>query len=260
MVSPGQPEATPEVKPKVLLNELSPFQRVIVVEEAGMRVLRFDALSGNDQSSFDPLHPDRVVFEYVRLAGLAVRLVKQPRRALVVGLGGGAFPRLLLGCDARLQVDVVELDPVVVDAARRFFDLPTSPRLQVYEGDGVSFLARVRAGYDIVLLAAFSGDGIPPSLTSKAFFHDARRALADGGVAVLNIALVSPAEMALIIERFADAFRGCVVVTGKAEENRILFGSRVPVSVDEVRLAAQRPTPALGYDAQADVDDVRPCP
>jgi spermidine synthase len=154
----------------------------------------------------------------------------------------------------------VVFDPVVVDAARRFFRLPTSPRLHVHTGDGVPFLARARAGYDIVLLDAFSAEGIPAALTSKAFFSDARRVLADRGVAVLNIALVSPPEMELITLRFAEAFPGCVVVTGKAEDNRVLFGARVPVSIDGVRVAALMSKPTLGYDAHADVEEIKPCP
>ena len=252
--------AGPTQQRQVLLDEHSAFQRVFVVEEDGLRVLRFDAVAGNDQSAFDPLRPDRVVFEYVRLAGLALRLVDKPQRALVVGLGGGAYPRLLLQQDARVVVDAVEIDPVVVDAARRFFRLPTSPRLHVHTGDGVPFLARARAGYDIVLLDAFSGEGIPAPLTSKAFFHDARRVLADRGVAILNIALVSDEQMELITRRFAEAFPGCVVVTGKKEDNRVIFGARVPVSVDGVRVAALMSKPALGYDAHADVEDIVPCP
>ncbi|MDP2343379.1 MAG: fused MFS/spermidine synthase [Deltaproteobacteria bacterium] len=251
--------AAPQAR-QVLLDERSAFQRVFVVEEDGLRVLRFDAIAGNDQSAFDPSKPDRVVFEYVRLAGLALKLVERPQRALVIGLGGGAFPRLLLSRDDKVVVDAVEIDPVVIDASRRFFRLPASPRLHVHTGDGVAYIARARAGYDIVLLDAFSAEGIPASLSSKAFFADARRVLAERGVAVMNLALVGPAEMELITQRFAEAFPGCVVVTGKAEDNRMLFGARVPVAIDGVRVAALMSSPVLGYDAHADVEEILPCP
>ena len=248
----------------VLFDERSPFQRVFVVEEDGHRILRFDDVAGNDQSSLDLKNKDRVVFEYVRLAGLATRLVRDPARALVVGLGGGAFPRLLVQRHPKIVVDVVELDPVVVDAARRFFDLPQTPRLQVHVGDGVDWLARARpagqAGYDVVLLDAFSGDGIPAPLSSKAFFDDARRVLADRGVAVLNIALVSDADADLITRRFSAAFPGCVVVTGKHEDNRVLFGARLPLDKDALRVAALTSSAFLPYDAHLDVDVIRPCP
>ncbi len=258
-VAPVHP-AEPALQRQVLLDERSAIQRVFVVEEDGLRVLRFDAVAGNDQSALDPHKPDRIVFEYVRLAGLALQLTPHPQRALVVGLGGGAFPRLLLGRDAKIVVDAVEIDAVVVDAARRFFRLPASPRLQVHTGDGVRFLARARAGYDIVLLDAFSGEGIPAALVSRAFFQDARRVLADGGVAVLNIALVGPQQMELITGRFAEAFPGCVIVSGKHEDNRVLFGSRGPVSVEGLRVAALLSSPTLGYDVHADIETIRTCP
>lgn len=244
----------------VLFDRASPYQRVFVVEEGGQRVLRFDDVAGNDQSAIDLADKNKVVFEYVRLAGLALRLAREPERALVIGLGGGAFPRLLLQQNSKVTVDAVELDAVVVDAARRYFDLPKTPRLQVHVQDGATFMARARAGYDVILLDAFSGDGIPPALSSKSFFQDTRRVLADRGLVVMNVALVSPDDMDLITQRFAQAFPGCVVVTGKAEDNRMLFGARHRVDSDGIRVAALTSSTFLPYDAHKDVEDIRPCP
>ncbi len=258
-----------ETAREVLFDGASPFQRVFVVEEGGQRVLRFDDVAGNDQSALDPANPDRVVFEYVRLAGLALRLVEQPRRALVIGLGGGAFPRLLLQQSPKIAVDAVEIDPVVVDVARRFFHVPRTPRLHIVTADGVLFLhdaAAPRTGtaktepWDIVLLDAFSGNGIPPALSSKSFFDDARAVLAERGVAVLNIALMLPADVELITGRFAEAFPGCVVVTGKNEDNRVLFGGRVPVDPEALRVAALTSVAHLPYDAHLDVESIKRCP
>jgi spermidine synthase len=112
----------------------------------------------------------------------------------------------------------------------------------------------------VILLDAFSGNGMPAALSSQAFFADARRLLADRGVAVLNIALVSPGEMELITRRFAEAFPGCVVVTGKAEDNRVLFGARHAIDPDGLRVAALTSSTFLPYDAHNDVEAIRRCP
>ncbi len=267
----------------VVFDKQSPYARVFVVDEDGLRWLRFDDVLGNDQSGIDPAHPDRVQFEYVRIAGLATALA-WPRsalsasssspsspsspssssssaaaRALVIGLGGGAYPRLLLQQHKAVVVDAVDIDPVVVDAARRFFALPTDPRLRVHVKDGAAFVASARAGYDVVLLDAFSGNSIPDALAGVGFFADVRRVLADRGVVVLNLALVSPEQMDVITARFAAVFAGCVVVRGKTEENRVLFGARAAVDVDALRAAALTSPAFLPYDAHKDVDTITRC-
>jgi spermidine synthase len=251
-------------------------QDVYVVEENGQRLLRFGAVDGNDQSALDPAHPERPAFEYVRLATLGTllkpastlssprasssSLTVPPRRALVVGLGGGAFPSWLVRHDPTIAVDVAELDPVVVDVARDFFFLPVSPRLAVHVADGAVFMARARAGYDVVLLDAFSGDGIPPALSSSGFFADTRRVLADDGIAMMNVALVSRDDTSEITRRFANAFPGCVVVRGRREDNVVLYGARRPLSTTQLHRVASLSLSTVGLDVLDDVGAVRTCP
>jgi spermidine synthase len=281
------------VERRVLFHRRSPVQDVYVVEENGQRVLRFGAVDGNDQSALDPAHPDRLAFEYVRLATLgtllrpasslasprapspsssspsspsslspssSLSLAVPPRRALVVGLGGGAFPSWLVRHDPTVRVDVAELDPVVVDVARDFFSLPVSPRLAVHVADGAVFMARARAGYDVVLLDAFSGDGIPPALSSSRFFADTRRVLADDGIVMMNVALVSRDDTSEITRRFANAFPGCVVVRGRREDNVVLFGARRPLSTTQLHRVASLSLTTVGLDVLDDVGAVRTCP
>jgi spermidine synthase len=282
---------------RVLFHERSPLQDVWVVEEDGERLLRFDRVDGNDQSALDPVDPHRLVFEYVRLATLGTLLAPAsstttsmpplpttaaaptaatptnteaaptaaaphqhfPSRALVIGLGGGAFPAWLVRQDPVIRVDVAEIDPVVVDVARRFFALPATPRLAVHTVDGAVFVARARAGYDLVLLDAFSGDGIPRALSTPAFFADVRRVLADDGVVMLNIALVTRDDAEGIARRFTHAFPGCVRVHSRREDNLVLLGARRPLSTTAVEQAVARAPALRGVDVAADIGTIRPC-
>ncbi len=58
---------------------------------------------------------------YHRLIGtLPVAVHPEPRRALVIGAGGGATAGAVAAFSADTAVDVVELSPAVVDAARQF--------------------------------------------------------------------------------------------------------------------------------------------
>ena len=75
-------------------------------------------LDGLHQAS---THPD--VLRFHRLIGaLPATLHPEPRRALVVGLGGGATPGALATVDG-VRVDIVELSEEVVRGARLFADV-----------------------------------------------------------------------------------------------------------------------------------------
>ncbi|HEY1100735.1 MAG TPA: fused MFS/spermidine synthase, partial [Myxococcota bacterium] len=239
------------------------FGDVFVVDEDGIRYLRFGHVDAADQSGIDPKQPSKVQFEYVRIAALALDrhdVPKPARRALVVGLGGGAFARLLIERVAHVAVDAVEIDPVVVDVARRWFALPITPRLQVHVDDGARFMTTAKAGYDVVLLDAFSGDDMPSALSTAAFFHDVHRVLADDGVVVMNVALIKDGAADAVTRRFAQTFPGCVVITAKTEENRILVGARTAQAAERWRSAAVRSPASLGFDVLKDVESFVACP
>ncbi len=102
---------------------------------------------------------------------------------LVLGLGAGIVPRLL---ETRgVTTDVVEIDPNVVEAARRFFGFHTKG--DVYVEDARVHLARSGKRYDYVLIDVFNGDGVPSHLVSREAFRAAKARLSErGGVLALN--------------------------------------------------------------------------
>ena len=86
----------------------------------------------------------------------------------------------------QLRLHAVELDPVVVDVAYRYFELPRDPRLQVDVGDGRRFLAGNEKRWDVIVIDAFFADSIPAHLVTQEFLALARSRLAPGGVVVTN--------------------------------------------------------------------------
>ena len=106
------------------------------------------------------------VFEYYRAFGDVLGRAPEARRVLVVGGGGCSFPKLVALERPCARVDVVEIDPCVVDAARRWFYVDEAARrmrdnggdLQLVCADGRAFLdAAPTASYDMIALDAFSG-------------------------------------------------------------------------------------------------------
>ncbi|HOX08744.1 MAG TPA: fused MFS/spermidine synthase, partial [Planctomycetota bacterium] len=140
---------------------------------------------------------------YTRVLNMGMAFNPQARRVLVVGLGGGSVPRQfceIYGKDMR--VDVVEIDPVVLDVAREHFgfrdgrDKSGADPYCAYVEDARQFI-RNGGGrfekYDLIILDAYSGGGqIPAHLVTREFLSQVRDRLADGGVLVSNI--ISPLE------------------------------------------------------------------
>ncbi|NOY46594.1 MAG: hypothetical protein GXP50_14260 [Deltaproteobacteria bacterium] len=82
------------------------------------------------------------------------------------------------------MTDVVEIDPNVLDAARRFFGFRAKGA--VYVEDARIHLARPGKRYDYVLIDVFNGDGVPAHMVSLEAFRAAKVRLSERGVLALN--------------------------------------------------------------------------
>ena len=154
------------------------------------------------------------VFEYYRAFGRLFELRPDARRILVIGGGGFAFPKLVAAEHPGVTADVVEIDPAVIRAARRWFFLDEAVALaragggdlRVICDDGRAFLERWDGGsphdagpsaghgprpgaapYDAVVLDAFVGAEPVRRLATVEALRAARRTLAPGGVLLANV-------------------------------------------------------------------------
>src|SRR5271167_2490705 len=96
----------------------------------------------------DLLRPERLVYGYERMMLVAFALVREPRSALLLGLGGGAMCRHLDAYVPDCAITVVERDPVVRALAKRHFHV-TRP---VIIDDAASVVIRERGAHDVVLV------------------------------------------------------------------------------------------------------------
>jgi spermidine synthase len=81
----------------------------------------------------------------------------------------------------------VEIDPAVVQAGQRFFDL-NLPNLHIAIEDGRYFLAHSARQYDVILVDAYNPPYIPFQLTTAEFFRQTRDHLTADGVLGINVA------------------------------------------------------------------------
>jgi len=109
-------------------------------------------------------------------------------RMLVIGDAGGTIPRAYGALYPQIQIDGVELDPVVTEAGRRYLGLADNPRLRTITADGRPFLASTAERYDIIVVDAYRQPYIPFYLATREFFSLAREHLRPGGLIALNVA------------------------------------------------------------------------
>ena len=171
----------------VIYEKASPYNTIIVTEDhKGMRTLLFET-GGGRQSVVKPGDPDHLELPYARTALAGLALCEEPRRMLVVGLGGGSLPMFLRKHYPAAAIDVAEIDPGVVDVAKQFFGFREDELTRAHVGDGRQFIENVRQGYDIIFLDAFGARDVPKHLTTQEFLLAVRRALVPSGVVVSNV-------------------------------------------------------------------------
>ncbi|KAH8904443.1 S-adenosyl-L-methionine-dependent methyltransferase [Coniochaeta sp. PMI_546] len=175
----------------------------------------------------EPIYGVFAMLEAVRLVVVPDSHQAQARAALVVGMGIGTTPAALVAHGVRTTV--VEIDPVVVEFAHRYFALP--PEEEEEEGgggllttvveDAVSF-ARRSAGeiagdegegrYDYIVHDVFTGGAEPVALFTLEFLSDLAALLRPNGVMAINyagdFALPPPA---VVVATVREIFPSCRV-------------------------------------------------
>ncbi|MDP6635999.1 MAG: fused MFS/spermidine synthase [Phycisphaerae bacterium] len=210
---------------KVLFEGKSKYNSsIMVVEDAkGVRKLIFD---NNDvqQSAVKLSNPDRLQLRYTRVMPVALAVVEKPKRILVVGLGGGSIPNFLHKRYPDTHIDVVDIDPMVVEVAKKYFGFREDKTLRVHVADGRAFIENCKKPYDIIFLDAYGAEDIPYALATREFLQAVRKAVTAKGVVVTNLMdAVSNRLYDSMVRTYIDVFDEVHVVDVRNSGNVILL-------------------------------------
>ena len=109
-----------------------------------------------------------------------------PKKILVIGGGDGGVVRELSKHPRIDTIELVEIDPMVVDACKRF--LPSvgvgfkDSRLRVYFDDGAQFVKNKENFYDVIIVDSTDPIGTGKKLFKKNFYDYCFRALKEDGL------------------------------------------------------------------------------
>jgi len=230
----------------------SPYGRIMIVDRKDERCLMFS--DEGEQTCMNVKNPDVVVHEYVRFMSAGLLFVRQAPRTLMVGLGGGALIRLLLPHDPGARMDVIELNPGVVQVAKDFFHVEPSDRLALHVGDGREYLKSSKDHWDLMWLDAYGEDYIPFPLTTIEFVKLLADHLEPDGAVVANIWYRNDKLFRSMLHTYHEVFPSMYVFKGIDSVNGIVVAMRgkSPPTCDAVMQRAK--SSAKGYGFSFDVE------
>ncbi len=174
-----------------VIHERESFYHHISVFEEGEAPHRRRMLA-LDSTQEGGMNPDtgELILAYQQYWKLA--LLRDPaevRSALFIGAGAFGMPENVSRDFPQAAVDVVEIDPQVIEVGREFFKLDDHPRVNAHAADARRFLHL--AGdrkWDMIFGDAYNGrHAIPSHLATREFFQLVSDHLETGGVYIMNI-------------------------------------------------------------------------
>ncbi len=240
---------------KVVFKKDDTFATVLVGQTAkGHRYMRIngkvDASNGSD-------------IETQILAGhMGPLLAKRPvKKVLLVGAGAAITAGSILAHDIE-RLDLVEISPAVIDAARLFgpdnrFALD-DPRCHVHIEDAKTFMALADTKYDLVVSVPSNPwvTGVS-GLFSKDFFDVVKQHLEPDGLIVQWVHTYESSEeiLKLILRTFRQSFPHSTTWLGP--QDLLFVGSRDELTIDPERMAERMQRQSVREDlARVDADDV----
>lgn len=172
---------------KIIFQKDSFYNHIIVSDDEVSRIrrLRFDKY---DQTAIYLKGAFESVHNITDMYHLTVVFASKLENILFIGGGGAVVPRNFYYDYSPINIDVVEIDPVVAYVSKRYFFFRPDNRLRLHIADGRKFIQKTEKKYDIIMIDVFnSASKIPFHMLTQEFFAEVKQAIGPDGVVALNI-------------------------------------------------------------------------
>jgi spermidine synthase len=177
------------------------------------------------ESAVDLSDPLKLVVPYTRTLYGGLFFQPEPKRVLMIGLGGAGFHRLFVAAFPTSLLHTIELDPKVVELCKTHLGFEPTEHTPVTTMDGRMFVKRNRESWDWIILDAFRGGYVPPHLKTEEFYRECAERLGPKGVFITN--LHSSSELYYSdIKTIAAVFPQVVLLATKDRGNVIAFAAK----------------------------------
>lgn len=219
------------------------YQQIHVYDvNKGRHPIRICRLDEGEHSSMylDLYDPRKLVLPYSRHYTLYKFFTPEMAHALIIGGGAYSLPKAFLRELPEVKVDVVEIEPVLYELAKKYFRLEENPRLRNYAEDGRRFLLKSQKKYDMIFSDVYFYS-VPAHLATQEFFSLARRKLNENGILILNIVgNLMPSKSAFAMSEMKTF--------------RTVFPNSYYIAVDAVDYPGPQNILFIGYNSDRKVD------
>jgi len=142
------------------------------------------------QSQLDFNDPLNLISPYSQAMLLSLVWQPQPKRIYCAGFAGGRIPTVLHHYFPQVQIECTEIEPLLIEIAKDFFDVPFDERFKVILQDGRDYLANQNPDvrYDIIFTDTIIGNGYTPyRLATQEFYQLCQTHLSENGVLAVNL-------------------------------------------------------------------------
>jgi spermidine synthase len=149
----------------------------------------------------------------------------------------------LRGCLPFVDIEVVELDPLVAELAKKYFGFSVDEQLKVHLGDGIKFVEHsvaanhsasngsARNSIKILVIDVDSSDlssGLscpPENFVEDPFLQKAKELLSEGGLFIINLVSRSSSVREMVVSRLKVVFEHLYSLQLEEDINEVLFAS-----------------------------------
>jgi spermidine synthase len=152
------------------------------------------------ESSVNRNQPHNLLLEYSRLMFASHIFNPEQNRAAIVGLGGGAMVHFLNHFAPAQKLDIIEIDPMIVDCADKYFNVRSNINSNIIIQDAFKYFDNCDKKYDTIYFDAFlkpvnynsngvevDSTGIPSFVKTQKFLKNIQKNLTQNGFVIFNL-------------------------------------------------------------------------
>ena len=113
--------------------------------------------------------------------------IRDVKKVLVLGYGLGSISAILHKLHGITpEITAVDIDPVVLELAATYNNLPDSMEVKYIKADATEYLNGDSRQYDLICIDIFIDDKVPETFKSEAFLELVHQHLTDNGMMLFN--------------------------------------------------------------------------
>jgi len=191
---------------ELIYEDESIYNYLQVNEDESSIILSTNVLAGVQSIKMKDRKFTGMYYDYALAAPFMTGLADKDGEVLILGLGTGTFASMCSEYFPNAHVEGVEIDEKIADLASKYFDLPDSVDVTVY--DGRAYLQTDKK-YDVIMIDAYQDITIPFQMSTVEFFTQVKEHLNPDGVMVVNLNMTSTREDSIneyLCETIASVF------------------------------------------------------